>query len=79
MNLRKIRIDGIPVILWGEPSDKIIIAAHGSHSSKIDDCIWILAEEATAKGYQVLSFDLPQHGKEYMKQILLCQTNVFES
>ena len=33
MNLRKIRIDGIPVILWGEPSDKIIIAAHGSHSS----------------------------------------------
>ena len=63
MNLSKIRIDGIPVILWGEPSDKIIIAAHGSHSSKIDDCIWVLAEEATAKGYQVLSFDLPQHGE----------------
>lgn len=42
MNLSKIRIDGIPAILWGQPSDKFIIAAHGSHSSKIDDCIWVL-------------------------------------
>lgn len=63
MNLSKMRIDGIPAILWGEPSDKIIIAAHGSHSSKLDDCIWVLAEEAAARGYQVLSFDLPQHGE----------------
>ena len=36
MNVNKIRISGIPVILWGELGDKIIIAAHGSHSSKID-------------------------------------------
>jgi len=63
MELNKIRIDGIPVILWGKLSDRIIIAAHGSHSSKIDDCIWILAKEATIKGYQVLSFDLPKHGE----------------
>lgn len=27
MNLTKIRIDGIPAVLWGEPRDKIIIAA----------------------------------------------------
>ena len=46
MNLTKLRIDGIPAIIWGKPSDKMIIAAHGSHSSKIDDCIWSLAEEA---------------------------------
>lgn len=63
MELNKIRIDGIPSVLWGKPGDKMIIAAHGSRSSKIDDCIWVLAEEATAKGYQVLSFDLPQHGE----------------
>lgn len=63
MNVSKIRIDGIPAVLWGEPSDNIIIAAHGSHSSKMDDCIRVLAEEATANGYQVLSFDLPQHGE----------------
>ncbi|MEG2002943.1 MAG: alpha/beta hydrolase, partial [Clostridia bacterium] len=60
MNLEKIKIDDIPAIIWGEASDKIIIAAHGSHSSKIDDCIWTLAEVATKKGYQVLSFDFPQ-------------------
>jgi pimeloyl-ACP methyl ester carboxylesterase len=41
----------------------MIIAAHGSHSSKIDDCIWVLAQEATRRGYQVLSFDLPCHGE----------------
>lgn len=72
MNLNKIRIDGIPAILWGEASDKIIIAAHGSHSSKIDDCMWILAEEATKQGYQVLTFDLPQHGERvYETDILM--------
>ena len=63
MNVSKIRIDGIPAVLWGEQSDKIIIAAHGRRSSKMDDCIRVLAEEATANGYQVLSFDLPQHGE----------------
>lgn len=50
MNLNKIKISGIPAIIWGEPSDRIIIAAHGSHSSKIDDCMWILADEAIKKG-----------------------------
>ena len=76
MNLQKIRIDGIPSVLWGDAgekiSEKIIIAAHGSHSSKIDDCIWILAEEAVKCGYQVLSFDLPQHGERvYETDILM--------
>lgn len=45
MRAEKLRISGIPAILWGEPSDQWIIAVHGSRSSKIDDCIWILAEE----------------------------------
>lgn len=63
MEVRKIRIGGIPAILWGKESDKTIIAVHGSHSSKIDDCIWILAEEAARRGWQTLSFDLPQHGE----------------
>jgi hypothetical protein len=33
MNLDKLKIDGIPSILWGEPGGRMIIAAHGSHSS----------------------------------------------
>jgi surfactin synthase thioesterase subunit len=47
----------------GKKSEHIILAAHGSHSSKIDDCIWVLAEEALKQGYHVISFDLPQHGE----------------
>ncbi len=55
-------LEGIPAILWGEPSDRLFIAVHGNMSSKDDDVIVILAEEAVGKEYQVLSFDLPEHG-----------------
>lgn len=57
-----LKIEGIPAILWGEPSDKIFISVHGNMSSKDDDLIKIFAEEAIDKNYQVLSFDLPEHG-----------------
>lgn len=30
--------------------------------NKADDSITVFAEEVTAKGYQVLSFDLPEYG-----------------
>ncbi len=56
-------IDNIPAILWGEDSSNFLIAVHGNQSSKADVPISILAEEAGARGYQVLSFDLPQHGE----------------
>jgi len=50
-------------MLWGEPSDKLILAVHGNQSSKMDVPIEILAQEATSLGFQVLSFDLPEHGE----------------
>lgn len=59
----KLKIHNIPAILWGEDSKRLIIAVHGSHSSKIDDCMWVLAKEAVPLGFQVLSFDLPGHGE----------------
>ncbi|QIB68853.1 alpha/beta hydrolase [Aminipila butyrica] len=55
-------IDGIPAALWGPPQDKVMIAVHGNMSNKTDIPIEILAKKAVPKGYQVLSFDLPQHG-----------------
>lgn len=58
-----LKIEGIPAILWGNQSDKLFIAVHGHLSSKNDDVIVIFAEEAISKGYQVLSFDLPEHGE----------------
>ena len=59
----KFKINNIPAVLWGEKSKKLFIAVHGNMSSKEDTVIEILAEEAVKKGYQVLSFDLPEHGE----------------
>ncbi|WP_018753023.1 alpha/beta hydrolase [Paenibacillus sanguinis] len=59
---KKVVIEGIPALLWGEESTELFIAVHGNLSSKADIPISILAEEAVPLGYQVLSFDLPEHG-----------------
>jgi len=54
-------IDGIPAILWGNASDKIYIFVHGKMSRKeYAEPFAIVAEK---KGYQTLSFDLPEHGE----------------
>jgi len=60
---QKLTIDGIPAIIWGENSPKVFIAVHGNMSNKSDEVIVILAEKASQLGYQVLSFDLPEHGE----------------
>lgn len=57
-----LKINHIPAILWGAPSDKLIIAVHGNMSHKADTVVALLAECAVQKGCQVLSFDLPEHG-----------------
>ncbi len=59
-----ILIDDIPAILWGNDSTEIFIAVHGNMSSKSDIPIRILAEKVVPLGYQVLSFDLPEHGEK---------------
>ena len=59
----KFKITNIPTVLWGEKSEKLFIAVHGNMSNKKDVIIQILAEEAIKKDYQVLSFDLPEHGE----------------
>ena len=56
------KIDGIPSMLWGTDSDKLLIAVHGNQSHKADTVISIVAEAGIQKGYQILSFDLPEHG-----------------
>ena len=62
MEKKSLKIDNIPLILWGEKSKKIIIAVHGNKSNKEDLVIKLLATKACNKDYQVLSFDLPGHG-----------------
>lgn len=61
MKQERITIDGIPAIAWGEPSERAYLFAHGKLSSK--DAAAGFAEVAQAKGFQVLSFDLPEHGE----------------
>jgi|GEM_PF-1026643 len=55
-------IDGVPAIVWGKPADKVILAIQGMFGCKEDAPNVILAEEAEAYGYQVISIDLPGHG-----------------
>ncbi|MDD5936354.1 MAG: alpha/beta hydrolase [Clostridiales bacterium] len=57
---RYLNIDEIPAILWGEESDNVYIYVHGKFGSKED--AGRFAEIVCKKGWQVLSFDLPEHG-----------------
>lgn len=47
-------LDDVPSILWGEDSNRVYVHVHGKMSRK---------EYAETKGYQTLSFDLPEHGE----------------
>ena len=74
MRKQNFKIDNIPAILWGSKTKHLIVAVHGSMSRKDDTVISMLAEEAVSKGYQVLSFDLPQHGDRKNDTSYLCKT-----
>ncbi|MFP3154041.1 alpha/beta hydrolase [Lachnospiraceae bacterium ZAX-1] len=63
MEKHQLMIESIPAFLWGEKTGKLFIAVHGDRSHKRDSDITILADEAVKKGYQVLSFDLPENGE----------------
>lgn len=67
-----ITINNIPSIIWGDDSDRIVIAVHGNQSNKADVPIEILANAALTKGFQVLSFDLPKHG-DRVNEATLCE------
>ena len=62
MNTHSFLIGTIPALLWGPPTGRIFVAAHGAGSSKNDAPMALLADVAVPLGYQVLSFDLPAHG-----------------
>lgn len=61
MKTQKRMIANIPAILWGNQSDKLYIYVHGKLSCKEYAEDFALIGET--KGYQTLSFDLPEHGE----------------
>lgn len=63
MKEQKFKIGNKPAILWGEKSEKVVLAVHGMGSYKRDVPIRIIADISQRYGYQVLSFDLPKHGE----------------
>ncbi len=73
MKTARININNIPAIIWGEKSNRIFIAVHGNLSNKEDEVIKILAEKVVSKGYQLLSFDLPEHGERKNNTTYLCK------
>ena len=73
MKTERIKINDIPSTIWGEKSNKVYIAVHGNMSNKEDRVIKILAEKVVSKGYQLLSFDLPEHGERKDDKAYLCK------
>jgi alpha-beta hydrolase superfamily lysophospholipase len=59
--MEKFKIQGIPAIVYGEPSEKLYLFVHGKNGFKEE--AEAFAAIACRKGYQVLSFDLPEHGE----------------
>ena len=77
MKTKKIKINNIPSIIWGENSEKVFIAIHGNMSNKEDEIIKIFADNIVNKNYSLISFDLPEHGdrkedKEYLCKVQNC-------
>ena len=77
MKTKKIKINNIPSIIWGENKGKVFIAIHGNMSDKEDEIIKILAYNILNKNYSLISFDLPEHGdrkedKEYLCKVQNC-------
>ena len=60
METKNYSFNGIPVILWGEPSVNIYLYVHGMGGCKEE--AETFAGLAAARGWQVLSVDLPEHG-----------------
>lgn len=56
-----ITIQGIPVIVYGEPSQRVYLYIHGKLGHKEEALAF--AAIACPKGWQVLSIDLPGHGQ----------------
>lgn len=58
---KKIYIDKIPALLWGNPSQKVFIYIHGQGGNKEE--AEFFSKIVCKYGWQVISIDLPEHGE----------------
>ncbi len=61
METETLQIQGIPAVIYGEASENVWLYVHGKQSAK--EAAGRFAETACARGWQVLSADLPEHGE----------------
>ena len=61
MKTEKLQIQGIPAVIYGGASENVWLYVHGKQSAK--EAAGRFAETVCAKGWQVLSADLPEHGE----------------
>lgn len=61
MRKERFKIDNIPAVLYGEPSDRLYLFVHGKCGCKEEGEAF--AEIVFPKGWQVLAIDLPKHGE----------------
>ncbi len=66
MKTHKFYIKNIPAVIYGEDSDKCFFFIHGKSGNKED--AKPLAEILSAKGWQVFSIDLPEHGERSIEK-----------
>lgn len=59
--MEKLKIKNIPAIVYGEASEKVYLYIHGKKGNK--EAAESFAAITCRRGYQVLSFDLPEHGE----------------
>ena len=60
MDAKITKIAGIPAVTFGEPAESAYLYVHGRLARKEEACE--LADIVCPKGYQVIGFDLPEHG-----------------
>lgn len=61
MDAERCDIAGIPAVVWGDKSDRAYVYVHGKMSRK--EYARDFARIARQKGFQTVSFDLPEHGE----------------
>lgn len=60
MQQQALEIQGIPAIVYGQPSDRVFLCLHGQGGNKEEAAAF--AALAARHGWQTLSIDLPEHG-----------------
>ncbi len=61
MKQKHLKLENTPIIIWGEPSEKVFLFVHGQGGCKEE--AELFATIAQKYGWQVCSVDLPEHGE----------------